>query len=112
MIEGSCHCGKIKLKLNAEPKEAIECNCSHCRRKGYLLAFFPRDALTVEGAAEEIGTYTFNKHAIRHHFCRTCGCAPFAEGEGKEGPTAAANLRCFDVDLNMVAIRRVDGKSF
>ena len=30
---GSCHCGKIAFHIDAEPTEAIECNCSICRRK-------------------------------------------------------------------------------
>ena len=112
MIEGSCHCGAISLTLDADPREAMACNCSHCSRKGYLLAFVPRDRLTVSGDANAIGTYTFNRHVIRHHFCLTCGCAPYGEGEGKDGPTAAVNLRCFDVDLDELNVTQVDGKSF
>ncbi len=112
MITGSCHCGKIKLQLDADPKEAITCNCSHCHRKGYVLAFVPRNALSVEARAEDVGTYTFNRHVIRHHFCTTCGCAPFGEAEGKDGPTAAINLRCFDLDLDGLNTQQVDGKSF
>ena len=42
MIKGSCHCGKITLTLDAEATKAMECTCSHCSRKGYLLAFYPR----------------------------------------------------------------------
>jgi hypothetical protein len=32
-MRGSCHCGKVAYHLDAEPTEAIECNCSICRRK-------------------------------------------------------------------------------
>lgn len=112
MIQGSCHCGAINLALDADPREAFECNCSHCSRKGYLLAFVPRDRLTVSGDAEAVGTYTFNRHTIQHHFCRTCGCAPYGEAEGKDGLTAAVNLRCFDVELAGLSVTQVDGKSF
>lgn len=112
MIEGSCHCGAIGLTLDADPKEAMTCNCSHCSRKGYVLAFVPRDSLTVSGDPNAIGTYTFNRHVIRHHFCRTCGCAPYGESEGEDGATAAVNLRCFDVDIGELTVTEVDGKSF
>src|ERR1044072_9188731 len=112
MIAGSCHCGKIKLQLDANPQEAITCNCSHCHRKGYVLAFVPRETLSVEAGEEDIRTYTFNKHVIRHHFCATCGSAPFGEAEGKDGPSAAINLRCFDVELERLSIKQVDGKNF
>jgi hypothetical protein len=112
MIEGSCHCGRIRLRLDAEPEQAIECNCSHCSRKGLILAFVPRDQLSVEARDEDMASYMFNRHVIEHHFCRTCGCQPFADGQGKDGPTAAVNLRCFDIDLGSLTIQPVDGKSF
>lgn len=112
MIEGKCHCGKIKLGLANRPAAAIECNCSHCSRKGYVLAFVPRDQLSVQADPADVATYTFNRHAIKHHFCATCGCAPYGEAEGKDGPTAAVNLRCFEIDLADLEIKRVDGKSF
>ena len=111
---GSCHCGKIAFSIAADPTEANECNCSHCSRKGYLLAFLPRDALTLETPAEEMATYRFHKHVIAHHFCPTCGCAPFAEGKAPDGSAmAAVNLRCLeDFDLSKLTIRQVDGRSF
>jgi hypothetical protein len=110
MIEGSCHCGKIRLRLDADPTEAIECNCSHCHRKALVLSFVPRDQLTVEAADQDVATYTFNKHVIQHRFCRTCGCQPYAEAPGKDGPTAAVNLRCFDLDLAALTIKPFNGR--
>ena len=113
MRQGSCHCGKIAFTLAAEPAEAIECNCSHCSRKGYLLAFFPRDTLTLTTPRENLATYTFNRHVLQHHFCPTCGCAPFAEGQGPKGPTVAVNLRCVQgIDRGALIVKQVDGKSF
>lgn len=39
--EASCHCGYIKFALTISPSldtyEVLECNCSACRRLGYLL---------------------------------------------------------------------------
>lgn len=110
MIEGRCHCGKIMLSLETAPSEAIECNCSHCSRKGLILAFVPRDSLKVDADPADVATYTFNKHVIQHHFCRTCGVQPYAEAEGKDGPTAAINLRCFEIDLAKLTIKPFDGK--
>lgn len=111
---GSCHCGNIAFSVDAELDEAVECNCSHCSRKGYLLAFLPRAVLTLDPVEGEMHTYRFNKHAIAHHFCATCGCAPFAEGTGPDGAeTAAVNLRCIEgIDLSQVKITQVDGRSF
>jgi hypothetical protein len=111
---GSCHCGNIAFAVDAPLDQAMECNCSHCARKGYLLAFVPRGVLTLDPVEGEMHTYRFNRHAIAHHFCGTCGCAPFAEGTAPDGSdTAAINLRCIeDLDLAGVTINQVDGRSF
>ncbi|OYX07802.1 MAG: hypothetical protein B7Z08_11805 [Sphingomonadales bacterium 32-68-7] len=55
--------------------------------------------------------YTFNAHNIRHQFCSTCGCAPFAEGTGPGGVAMVEiNLRCVpDCDLAALEITEIDG---
>ncbi len=34
MRQGSCHCGAIRFEVEGTFEEALECNCSHCSRKG------------------------------------------------------------------------------
>jgi len=112
---GSCHCGRIAFDLEGEVTEAVDCNCSMCRRKGSLLAFFPRQALTLTSAEGDYGTYHFNTGKIAHHFCRDCGISPFSEGvHPKTGEAmAAVNVRCLpDVDLASLQVKQVDGASF
>ncbi|WP_237154276.1 GFA family protein [Oryzibacter oryziterrae] len=111
---GSCHCGKVAFTVEGTFTEAIDCNCSLCRRRGGLLAFVPRGQLELQTPDEAAATYTFNHHRLLHRFCPTCGIAPYSEGEGPGGVRMAAiNLRCLpDVDLDALTIRKVDGKSF
>ena len=45
MQRGSCHCGQIRFEVEGTYGDVVECNCSHCSRKGYLLWFVPRDKL-------------------------------------------------------------------
>jgi hypothetical protein len=71
--KGSCHCGKVVFEVEGELQGAMACNCSMCSRKGSLLWFVPREQLTVLTPEKDIGTYTFNKHLIKHRFCQTCG---------------------------------------
>jgi len=110
---GGCHCGNIKFEVEGELKEAMACNCSLCARKGSLLWFVPRDKVRISASAADIGTYTFNKHVIKHHFCKTCGIHPYAEGVDAKGqPMAAINIRCIpDIDLGSVPVKHFDGKS-
>jgi hypothetical protein len=113
MYTGSCHCGRISFHVDGEFTDVKECNCSHCSRKGYLLWFVPREQFHLKSAEGSYSTYAFNKHVINHHFCPTCGCAPFATGAGPAGEAmAAVNVRCLqDVELNAIKRVPVDGRS-
>jgi hypothetical protein len=111
--KGSCHCGRLSFQVEGEIEQVIECNCSHCSRKGYLLWFQPRQQLTLTSSILDVSTYTFNKHVIKHHFCPVCGCAPFGFGtDAKGNEMAAINVRCLeDVEPSTLSIMQVDGRS-
>ncbi|HET8897465.1 MAG TPA: GFA family protein [Rhodanobacteraceae bacterium] len=111
---GSCHCGTVQFDVEGDIRKVYDCNCSHCRRKGFLLWFAPRAQFTLTAGEDALATYTFNKHTIQHRFCQTCGCAPFAYGKAPDGSdTAAINVRCLpDVALDGLEIQPVDGASF
>lgn len=110
--EGSCHCGKVRYKATFELGNVISCNCSMCGRAGTLLAFVPESAFELVSGEDQLTDYTFNKHAIHHVFCKTCGIKSFAKGVGPTGPIAALNVRCLEgVDLDTLSITKVDGKS-
>ena len=114
-FEGSCHCGKVAYTVDADrPAKAITCNCSHCRRKGFLFAFFPAEQFRLDRGEADLESYFFHKHAIEHRFCRTCATESFAIGKGPGGAAMAAiNLRCIpDIDLDALELQHVDGASF
>ncbi len=107
---GGCHCGAVTLRVEADITEAIRCNCSHCKRKGMLLAFVPKSQVNVTGG-DTMTTYLFNKKVIQHKFCPICGVQPF----GESGDTMAINLNCIDdtdLDHTTLTIKEVDGKQF
>ena len=111
---GSCHCGKIKFEVVGTLDNAIDCNCSICQRRGALHWFVPREQLKLLTPEGNLSTYTFNKHAIRHHFCASCGCAPYGEGVNpKTGAAMAAiNARCIEgVDISTLKTTKFDGRS-
>lgn len=106
---GSCHCGAVTFEVEAEFTEGISCNCSHCKRKGMLLAFVPKANVTILSGEDKLKTYQFNKKVIDHRFCETCGVQPF----GQSGDTMAINLNCLvDLDTDSLTINKVDGKNF
>ena len=110
---GSCHCGRVAFEVEGTIESALACNCSICQRKGSLLWFIPRKQLRLVSPPEAMSTYTFNKHAIRHRFCPTCGMHPYGEGTDPKGNRMAAiNLRCVEgIDLAAVPVMQFDGRS-
>jgi len=113
MHTGSCHCGTVAFRVDGSIGQVIECNCSHCNRKGLLLWFVPNEALFVDAGEASLTEYRFNKHVIQHLFCAACGCQPFGRGTGPDGkPMAAINVRCLE-DVDLAALPRVpfDGRS-
>ncbi|MFB9948019.1 GFA family protein [Rhizobium puerariae] len=112
-ISGNCHCGRIAFEAEGEFNQAVECNCSFCRRKGVLLAFVPRDQFELKTPREDLSTYRFNKQVIAHYFCAHCGVAPFSEAAMPNGTEMAAiNLRCVpEIDLTALTVTQYDGAS-
>ncbi|RAO78017.1 aldehyde-activating protein [Dyella jiangningensis] len=112
MQKGSCHCGRITFEVEGEPTQAIECNCTHCSRKGFLLWFVPRARFHLHAAEDALSSYQFNRHMIDHRFCPHCGCQPFAYGKDpKSGDDmVAVNVRCLEgIELASVERRSFDG---
>ena len=113
-FEGSCHCGTVTFSVDADlPESAMSCNCSHCRRKGLLLAFFPAAAFTVNSGDGALTGYTFNTHRINHHICKICGTQPFGQGNRPDGTEMpAVNLRCVQsINLETLKLNHFDGAS-
>ena len=111
--QGSCHCKRIAFEVEGTIASALACNCSICQRKGSLLWFVPRDQLKLLTPESAASTYTFNKHAIKHRFCPTCGMHPYGEGTDPQGnQKAAVNIRCLEgLDLDSIPVQHFDGRS-
>jgi hypothetical protein len=111
--KGSCHCGRVAFEVEGTIESALACNCSICQRKGSLLWFVPRDKLKLLTPESNASTYTFNKHAIKHRFCPTCGMHPYGEGTDPKGvQKAAVNIRCLEgIDLEAIPVNHFDGRA-
>ena len=112
--QGSCHCGAVRYTVTmAPPETAYACNCSICRRAGWLLAFVPGSAFTLSAGRDAVTDYQFGKKHLHHTFCRTCGVRAFSNGLDPAGkPTVAINLRCLDgLDATKLPVHAFDGAS-
>ena len=110
-LTGSCQCGGVRFEAVASLDSPIACNCSRCRRLGSVLVFTPRSKFTLLSGEGNLVEYLFDKHAISHRFCATCGIQCFAYGQMPDGtPIAAINVNCVDgVDARKLAPTMFDG---
>ena len=92
MFPGACHCGAVKFtaELPLGLASARRCTCSICRMRGAVAVTSTHDGFTIHEGADKLATYRFNTKKIAHHFCPTCGCAPFASGTDPKGGEMAA----------------------
>lgn len=96
--EGGCHCGRIRFKAIFDRLVGSECNCSICRKKGFLHIIVPEEKFTLLKGEEFLTTYTFNTGVAKHTFCQVCGIHPFYRP--RSHPEAIdVNIRCLDGDI-------------
>lgn len=104
----SCHCGDIRLEIDAELTEVLECNCSMCGRSGFLHWKVPAKSLRLITEKRRLTTYVWRDVAGGHQFCATCGTGILRTGY--PGDRVSVNARCIEgIDVFVLSIRRYDG---
>lgn len=109
IYSGSCHCQKVQLEVEAPENLEVElCNCSICKKSGFLHLIVPLSKFTITSGEDQLNTYTFNTGVAQHTFCRTCGIKPFYTP--RSNPDGIdVNVNCFDTQGNSIAITEFDG---
>ncbi len=108
--EGSCHCGAVRFEVEApQDLEVEDCNCSICRKAGYLHLILPLVKFALIRGAEDLHTYTFNTGIAKHTFCQICGIKPFYTP--RSNPDGIdINVRCLDTLPRSMSVVKFDGK--
>jgi hypothetical protein len=97
VLEGGCHCGAVRFRVAVDRYDAVECNCSMCRKKANLHLIVPPERFTLLSGAEALRTYEFNTRTAKHTFCGTCGIHPFYTPRSHPD-CVDVNIRCLDGD--------------
>ena len=107
MIESSCVCGAVHLKINRAPDEVTDCNCTLCRRYGVLWAYYsPKDVIVPSGVTD---TYMRGPKQIEFHSCKICGCVTHWSAIGNRD-RMGVNARLMEPEvLARARVRRFDG---
>jgi len=102
---GGCHCGMVRFAVLApDVIEVKECNCSICRRTGYLHLIVDKERFRLLSGEDKLTTYRFNTGIAKHHFCSLCGIKSFYVPRSKPDGFSV-NVRC--LDHGQVTISRV-----
>ena len=112
-LHGSCHCGKIRITVAAPPGQVSQCNCSLCRKTGWIGGYWHPDDVTVDAASEALSPYVQGDKMITLWHCQTCGShthwTPITAPRERMG----VNMRIFDpTDWQHLPVQEVDGASF
>lgn len=94
---GGCHCGAVRFRLTMPGTQAelLDCNCSMCRRSGYLHLIVAHADFELLTPKEAMTSYRFGTGAAEHLFCATCGIKAFYQP--RSHPHAwSVNWRCLD----------------
>jgi hypothetical protein len=110
MIEASCHCGAIRIAIDvaAGPEAVTDCNCSSCRRKGGLWAYYSPTLVRVTGDASAI--YMWGEKSLRLHHCSVCFCVTHWRSVDPSYDRMGVNARNLPPELLARArVRKFDG---
>lgn len=108
---GSCHCGNIKFEVEAPVVlEVDRCNCSICKKSGFLHLIVPLNKFKLLQGQDSISTYTFGSGIAKHTFCKNCGVKPFYTP--RSNPDGIdINVNCLDEEVEM-NITPFDGQNW
>ena len=112
-LTGGCHCGTVRYEVTASvPLQLLDCNCSICRKAGYLHLIVPKQDFKLLSGEASLTTYTFNTGTARHPFCSQCGIKSFYVPRSHPDGISV-NARCLDtVDLGAASITTFDGANW
>ena len=74
-----CHCGGVEAEVNVSEKfeKVIRCNCSICKRKGYVMSMVGENDLKITKGEDLLTLYQYHTNTAKHYFCSVCGIYPF-----------------------------------
>ena len=94
---GGCHCGRVRFSIEIPEQLTIHrCNCSICRKSGYLHMIVPAVHFNLLTGEESLVDYRFHTGVARHRFCGVCGIKSFYVPRSHPD-SFSVNLNCVDL---------------
>ncbi len=110
---GGCHCGRVRFEVEAPAVvDATDCNCSICRKSGFLHLIVPASDFRLLQGDDVLTTYTFNTGVAKHHFCSVCGVKSFYVPRSHPNGISV-NVHCLDeATVAGVNVTPFDGRNW
>ncbi len=120
LYDGSCHCGHVRFRVEAEITHVRVCTCSVCHKRGALNFRVPDEALELLTPLSEMRLYQWGTRTAKDYFCPHCGILPFRRPSHPTGAERARGIEPFDgwavntrclagFDPASVPVVRIDG---
>ena len=109
---GSCHCRAVRFEADGPLEDLEVCNCSICRRTGYVHWYLEPDRFRLESGEAALASYRFGSRVAQHLFCRTCGISPFRRARS-DPHKIDVNVRCLEgVEPDALSVTPFDGRNW
>jgi len=102
-IEGSCHCGDVKVEVPDGAIGVVGCHCGDCQKlhgNFFAMLAVDRDALRVTG--EEHARWYESSAKARRSFCGRCGSRLFKDPHGSPKVLVSAGLFARDLSRHLI----------
>lgn len=106
---GSCHCGAVTFRLDADIVELTTCDCSLCVKRNALMTKVHERELTILTGADLLALYQWNTRRAQHYFCSRCGIYTFHRKRAAPDHYGV-NIFCLDdFDPSGLPVRATEG---
>lgn len=106
----SCHCGAIKLEVEAELDGLRQCNCSTCRRFGAIHWYVDTKLVHLVDEKRSMTNYVWQEIHEGHCFCSTCGTSIMRTGY--PNGVVSLNACCIEeIDIFELDVTQYAGRS-
>lgn len=111
--EGGCHCGAVRFRIEVPDSVIVhQCNCSICKRSGYLHLIVPAQHFELLQGQEQLVEYRFHTGVAKHLFCGICGIKSFYVPRSHPD-SFSVHLNCVDLPQDVdVLIEPFDGQNW
>ena len=110
---GGCHCGRVRFEIEIPEKiDVHRCNCSICRKSGYLHLIVTADLFSLLKGRNSLVEYQFHTGVARHLFCGTCGIKSFYVPRSHP-ESFSVNVNCLELPEDIeLSIEDFDGRNW